>query len=99
VFTVSSSTSNLAFTGMTVSNNGGDAGPPFDEEAAGSLQFNGVFTQLQFMIINSAPDASGNDDRRGFVITSVNAPVVIPEPSSGVLAVIGLGLFGRRRRN
>lgn len=93
-FTVADSTTNLASTATTVSNNGTDAGPPFDEEAAGSLQFTGTFTQLQFTITNNA--SPGTEDRTGFVITSANAPV--PEPATSAMLVLGSLVFLNRRR-
>lgn len=95
-FTVADSTSNLASSATTVSNNGTIVLAPFEEEAAGSLQFTGVFTQLQFTITNSS--SPGTEDRTGFVLSSENAPVPIPEPSSLLMVFSASFAFLLRRR-
>ena len=97
-FSVASGTSNLeSGVAMQVSNDGTTAPPPFDEEAAGSLQFTGTFTQLQFTIINTGPSQDG-DDRTGFVVSSLSEPVTIPEPGSCLFLTFAAGVLVLRRR-
>lgn len=95
-FTVVSLTPNLSNTGLVVGNNGIGAPAPFDDEAAGSLQFTGDFTELVFTVTNASMTM---EDRTGYVVTSLLAPVAIPEPSSLTL-LLGLGWLTllRRRR-
>lgn len=93
-FSVVAQTSNLANAGNAVSNTMLPTTPPFDEEAAGSLQFSGSFSQLAFTITNNHPQNA--EDRTGFVVTTEFEP--IPEPGTTVLVLGGLLLAGRRRR-
>lgn len=95
-FTVADSTSNLASSPLTVSNNGTMAPIPFEEEAAGSLQFTGTFTQLQFIVANNA--TPGTEDRTGFVVSTDFIPEAIPEPSSALLMTLGGFAFLLRRK-
>lgn len=95
-FSVVAQTSNLASGANSVSNNMTDAGIPFDEEAAGSLQFSGTFSQLAFTITNNHP--LNAEDRTGFVVTTESEPMQIPEPGTTALVLGGLLLVGRRRR-
>lgn len=100
-FSIASGTGNLQQSGMTVFNTGlaastGQGLDPFqalaydaifDGEAAGSLQFSGVFQELIFQI-NNGPDASG-EDRTGFIVTTLETPTAVPEPSNWSL-LLGL---------
>ncbi|MGB6221486.1 PEP-CTERM sorting domain-containing protein [Haloferula sp.] len=90
-FSIVSSTPNLSATGLVIGNNGFGATPPFNDEAAGSLQFTGNFTELEFTVNNSS---STMEDRTGYVVTTAFAPV--PEPTP--LALIGLGCLAFLRR-
>lgn len=101
-FTVLTSTGNLSKTGNNLNSLGaGNSGTNlaiFGQEAAGSIQFTGDFTGLTFSAVNVGPDPDLNDDRTGYVVTTESIPVAIPEPSTGLLAVIGMSLLGLRRR-
>lgn len=94
-FSVVANTPNLSNTGLVVGNDGSGASPPFDDEAAGSLQFTGDFTELVFTVTNTSLSM---EDRTGYVVTTQFAPVAIPEPSSLVLFGLGGLAFLRRRR-
>lgn len=94
-FNVVALTPNLTNMGLTVGNNGLGAPSPFDDEAAGSLQFTGQFTELVFTVNNISTTM---EDRTGYVVTSLLSPVAIPEPSSlALFALGGITLLGRRR--
>lgn len=70
----------------------------FGEEAAGSIQFTGTFTQLQFTVNNAGPDPQDDDDRTGYVVTTDFAPVAVPEPSAALSLILGALACGLRRR-
>lgn len=101
-FSVLTSTGNLTNTGNNIGSAGvGNSGTEqliFGEESAGSIQFTGTFSQLQFTIVNAGPSPVDDDDRTGFVVSTDSVPVAIPEPSSVfLLALGGMGLLVRRR--
>lgn len=101
--TMLTGTANLAQSGNNISNDStahiGLHGTLFGDEAAGSVQFNGTFTQLQFSIVNAGPDVDLDDDRTGFVVSTDTAPVAVPETSSALLGMIGFSMFIFRRRH
>lgn len=49
----------------------------FNEQAAGSIRFSGTFTGLTFTIVNNGPDPVIDDDRIGFVVATLSAPVAV----------------------
>ncbi len=65
----------------------------------GELQFTGIFTELQFTIINAGQDPQLDDDRTGFVVSSLFEPTIVPEPSSFLLVMLASGvcLFVRKK--
>jgi hypothetical protein len=70
-------TANLVVSGSTATTSGVDV-LLFDKESAGSLQFIGTFTKLDFQIINVVPGGGNpNDykDRTGFSVSTTTAPV------------------------
>lgn len=102
-FTVLTSTGNLTHIGNTIGSAGAGSSPShaaiFGEEAAGSIQFTGTFTQLQFTVNNAGPDPQLDDDRTGWVVTTDFEPVAVPEPSSWIMGMAGmLCLLVRRVR-
>lgn len=72
-FVVADQTTNLTSTGTSVGNSMIPTTPPFSEEAAGSLQFSGSFSQLSFTITNNHP--LNAEDRTGFVVSTMTEPV------------------------
>ncbi|BDS08027.1 hypothetical protein NT6N_30670 [Oceaniferula spumae] len=101
-FTVLTSTGNLTHTGNNIGSAGAGSSATdaaiFGEESAGSIQFTGTFSQLQFTINNTGPDPDDDDDRTGFVVSTVSAPQEIPEPAPWLLGSAGLLFLVMRRR-
>ena len=90
-FSVTGQTANLVHTGNKVNAIGSD--PFFGDEAAGSVKFTGSFTSMQFSIINDG--SGGQEDRTAFVVST--EATVVPEPSSSVMLIAGLGALMLRR--
>ncbi len=84
-FTVPASTANLGQSGSSVNNTGPSGDFIFGDEAAGSLQFSGIFTQLTFTVTNASAPGPGNEDRTGYVVTTLVAPEAVPEPATAAL--------------
>ncbi|MBK1855157.1 PEP-CTERM sorting domain-containing protein [Verrucomicrobiaceae bacterium 5K15] len=101
-FSILTGTGNLMQSGNILSNSGSGSSIAdeaiFGEEAAGSIQFTGTFTQLQFTVNNAGPDPQDDDDRTGYVVTTEFAPVAVPEPSAALSLILGALACGLRRR-
>ncbi|MEP4078442.1 hypothetical protein [Haloferula sp.] len=84
-FVVAEGTTNLTSTPTSVGNSMIPTTPPFDEEAAGSLQFSGSFSQLSFTITNNHP--LNAEDRTGFVVSTETEPAPLTAGPSPELMV------------
>ncbi|MEP2774361.1 MAG: hypothetical protein ABJQ29_15975 [Luteolibacter sp.] len=83
-FTVIASTSNLSATSTTLTSTGDpaadDAFMIFGEEAAGSIQFTGIFERIEFTVDVMTDPAYGPNDRTGYVVSTMTEPVPVLRP-------------------
>ncbi len=94
-FTVIASTSNLSATTTTLTSNGSAAANDnlglFGEEAAGSIKFTGTFDRIVFTVRVLPAFGFGANDRTGYVVSTMSAPV---PPSDALPPAVSVAKVG-----
>lgn len=94
-FTVIANTSNLSATSTTLTSTGDPAANDnfgiFGDEAAGSIKFTGTFERIVLTVQVFPAAGFGANDRTGYVVSTMTAPVPLPAPLPPTVNVTKMG--------